>query len=134
MGIDLPKTANGRRKRRYCNCNIMLYSLSPLSLATDVTDATLGASGLWLGTRTEAGGTVTLTKFFWPQSMNPLTTGLQPMAPWTAGSQNKKYLQKYLFHSFLPSPFLTCYAILPTSFEAMTSRTAFIRRQYDGIM
>ena len=29
----------------------------PLSLATDVTDATLGASGLWLGTRTGAGGT-----------------------------------------------------------------------------
>ena len=31
--------------------------LPPLSLATDVTDAILGASGLWLGTRTEAGGT-----------------------------------------------------------------------------
>ena len=47
--------------------------LSPLSLATDVT---LGESGLWLGTRTGAGGTVTLTKkFFWPQ----------PMAPWAAG-------------------------------------------------
>ena len=28
------------------------------------TDATLGASGLWLGTRTGAGGTATLTKFF----------------------------------------------------------------------
>ena len=34
--------------------------LSPLSLATDVTDASLGASALWLGTRTGAGGTVTL--------------------------------------------------------------------------
>ena len=34
--------------------------LSPLSLATDVTDATLGASGLWLRTRTGAGGTATL--------------------------------------------------------------------------
>ena len=33
-------------------------------LSTDVTDATLGASVLWLGTRTGAGGTVTLTKFF----------------------------------------------------------------------
>ena len=38
-----------------------IISLSSLSLTTDVTDATLGASGLWLGTRTEAGGTVTLT-------------------------------------------------------------------------
>jgi len=39
-------------------------SLSPLSLATDVTDATLGASGLWLGTRTGPGGTATLTEIF----------------------------------------------------------------------
>ena len=36
-----------------------IISLSPLSLATEVTDATLGASGLWLGTRTGAGGTAT---------------------------------------------------------------------------
>ena len=36
----------------------------PLSLATDVTDATLGARGLWLGTRTGAGGTTTLTESF----------------------------------------------------------------------
>ena len=43
--------------------------LSPLLLATGVTDATLGASGLWLGTWTGAGGTSTLA--FW----------LQPMAP-----------------------------------------------------
>ena len=35
-----------------------------LSLATDVTDATLGASGLLLGTRAGAGGTATLTKSF----------------------------------------------------------------------
>ena len=41
-----------------------IFSLSPLSLATDVTDATLGASGLWLGTRTGAGGTATLTESF----------------------------------------------------------------------
>ena len=34
-----------------------IISLSSLSLATD---ATLGASGLWLGTRTGAGGTATL--------------------------------------------------------------------------
>ena len=41
-----------------------IISLSPLSLATDVTDVTLRASGLWLGTRTEAGGTDTLAKIF----------------------------------------------------------------------
>ena len=35
------------------------HFISPLSLATDVTDATLGASGLWIGTRTGAGGTAT---------------------------------------------------------------------------
>jgi hypothetical protein len=37
-----------------------IISLSPLPLATDMTDATLGASGLWLGTQTGAGGTATL--------------------------------------------------------------------------
>ena len=53
---------------------VTLRCLSSLSLAIDVTDATLGASGLWLGTRTGAGGTATLTEsFFWPR----------PMAPWT---------------------------------------------------
>ena len=53
-----------------------IISLSPLSLAIDVTDATHGASGLRLGTRTGAGDAATLTEsFFW----------LQPMAPWTAG-------------------------------------------------
>ena len=35
-------------------------SLSPSSLATGVTDVTLGASDLWLGTRTGAGVTATL--------------------------------------------------------------------------
>ena len=35
-------------------------SLSPLSLAEDVTDATFGASGLWLGTQTGSSGTITL--------------------------------------------------------------------------
>ena len=43
-----------------------IISLSPLSLANDVTDVTLGASGLWLGIRTEAGGAATL-KAFWLQ-------------------------------------------------------------------
>ena len=41
-----------------------IISLSPLSLTADVTDATLGTSGLWLGTRTGAGGTATLTKSY----------------------------------------------------------------------
>ena len=55
-------------------------SLSPLTLATDVTDATLGASGLWLGTRTEAGGTATLAKSFFGHS--PWVHGQQvPRAP-----------------------------------------------------
>ena len=35
-------------------------SLSTLSLVTDVSDGTLEASGVWLGTRTGAGGTTTL--------------------------------------------------------------------------
>jgi hypothetical protein len=34
--------------------------LGIISLAIDVTDATLGTSDLWLGTRTGAGGTATL--------------------------------------------------------------------------
>ena len=37
-----------------------IISLSYLSLATDMTDVTLGASGLWLGNRTGAGGTAPL--------------------------------------------------------------------------
>ena len=54
-----------------------IISLSPLALATDVTDATLGASVLRLGTRTGAGCTVTLTEsFFSPQPMDPWTTGV----------------------------------------------------------
>ena len=57
-----------------------IISFSSLSLATEVTDATLGASDLWLGTQTGAGGIATLTKtFFWPQ----------PMAPWTAGVHHR---------------------------------------------
>ena len=46
-----------------------------VTLATDMTDATLRTSGLWLGTRTGAGGTATLKVFFLPQSMAPWTTG-----------------------------------------------------------
>ena len=53
-----------------------IISLSPLSLATLATDATLGASGLWLGTRTGAGGTATLTEGFFGRS------------PWLHGQQD----------------------------------------------
>ena len=53
-----------------------IISLSSLSLATDVSDATLGESGLWLGTRTGAGGTATLVWNF---------LVAVPMAPWTTG-------------------------------------------------
>ena len=41
-----------------------IISLSPLPLAMDVTDLTLGASGLWTGTRTVAGGAATLVYAF----------------------------------------------------------------------
>ena len=55
-----------------------IISLSPLSLETDVTDATPGASGFWLGTRTGAGDTATLTEsIFWPQLIAPWTTCLE---------------------------------------------------------
>ena len=41
-----------------------IISLPLLSLATDVTDVTFGASGLWLGTRAGDGGTGTLAHSF----------------------------------------------------------------------
>ena len=41
-----------------------IISLSPLSLVTDVTDVTLGASGIWLDTRTGASGTAILSSRF----------------------------------------------------------------------
>ena len=46
-----------------------IISLSPLSLETDVTDATLGASGLWLGNRTGGAGTGTLAWRFFGRSL-----------------------------------------------------------------
>ena len=52
-----------------------ITSLSPLLLATDVTDATIGASGVQPETRTGAGGTN--LKLFWPQPVASWTTGLQ---------------------------------------------------------
>ena len=53
-----------------------IISLSPLSLMTDVTDATLGVNYLWLGTRTGAGGTATPTKSFFG------------LSPWLHGPQD----------------------------------------------
>ena len=44
-------------------------------IAIDVTDATLGASGFWLGTRTGADGTASLTESFFGRS------------PWLRGQQ-----------------------------------------------
>ena len=41
-----------------------IISLLPYHPLTDVTDLTLGASGLWLGTRTRAGGTAILAWSF----------------------------------------------------------------------
>ena len=73
-GVFLGCKANARKSVH----SPRIISLSTLSLEIDVTDATLGASGLWLGTRTGAGSTATRTEsFFWPQ----------PMAPWTAGKR-----------------------------------------------
>ena len=67
--LGLHNSGDGSRQQQ-CSFKIALpgdlctapgiISLSSLSLATDVTDVTLGASGFWLGTRTGAGGTVTL--------------------------------------------------------------------------
>ena len=72
LGDFLSCKANARRSVH----SPRIISLLPLSLATDVTDTTLGASGLWLGTLTGAGGTAILFwNFFW----------LQP--PWLPGQQ-----------------------------------------------
>ena len=68
-----------------------IISLSSLSLATDVTEGTLGASGLWLGTRTRAGGTATLTESFFARS------------PWLHGQQFKTISQPQAFFSALYS-------------------------------
>ena len=57
----------------------------PSHQTTKVSDATLGTSGVWLGTRTGAGSTATqLKEFFW----------LQPMALWTEENRDKIYIYK----------------------------------------
>ena len=66
-----------------------IISLSPFSLATDVTDIALGAVGLWLGIRTGAGGTVTLTESFYGRS------------PWLYGQQA---FPKNVFTTSLKAP------------------------------
>jgi hypothetical protein len=65
-----------------------ISSLSPLSLVTDVIDVTLGASDLWLGTRTEAGGTATLTKSFSGRN------------PWLYGQQETSVVSKSACQSY----------------------------------
>ena len=45
-----------------------IISLSPLSLATDITEATHGTSSIWLRTRTGAGGNAILAYSFFGRS------------------------------------------------------------------
>ena len=66
-----------------------IISLLPLSLVIDVTDATLGASGLWIGTRTGAGGIATLTESFFGRSS------------WLHGQQAYLHLPIYKVHPLL---------------------------------
>ena len=75
-----------------------IISLSPLSLATDMTDAILGASGLWLGTRTGADGTVTLVKAFFFYS------------PWLHGQQIHMPCLQYEYRSFYTILYCSIYA------------------------
>ena len=64
-----------------------IISLSPLSLATDVTDVTL----LWLGTGTGAGGTATPTEGFFGRN------------PWLHGQQETLFTQRLFLVSLLLS-------------------------------
>ena len=69
-----------------------IISLSPLSLVTDVTDATLGASGLWLGTRAGAGGPATLTESFidyspWLHGQQTIVISNVTPVPWPDGTK-----------------------------------------------
>ena len=58
-----------------------IISLTPLSLATNVTDLTLGASDLWLETRTGGGGIPTLALSFFGRS--PWLYGQQEFISWS---------------------------------------------------
>ena len=69
-----------------------IISLSPISLATDVTEVSLEASDLWLGTRTKAGGIATLTESFFGRS------------PWLHGQRVYHHLsliENYGFHTYI---------------------------------
>ena len=68
-----------------------IISVSPLSLATDVTDATLGANVLWLEARAGAGGIATLASSFFGRS------------PWLHGQQVD------IFYHIQNSSFLIAY-------------------------
>ena len=98
-----------------------------ISLSPYVTDTTLAKSGLWLETRTGAGGTATITENFFGRS------------PWLHGQQVCRIpgnlIASHHFHSILsliPSFSLPDVLCDPTdliwkkgtSFEAMTGRTA----------
>ena len=67
-----------------------------LSLATDVTDVTFGVSGHWLGTRTGAGGTATVTKSFFGCS------------PWLHGQQLSHLIRSH--HK--PGPYFSSQRVL----------------------
>ena len=60
FGVFLGCKANARRSVHSPQDHFIII----LILVTNVTDATLGASALWLGTRTRNGGTDTLESFF----------------------------------------------------------------------
>ena len=71
-GITLNDTTQIVRAKK--NYNILLLKLGQEERNISALHCTLEASGLWLGTRTGAGGTATLTEsFFSPQSMAPQT-------------------------------------------------------------
>jgi hypothetical protein len=66
-----------------------IISLSPLSLATNVTNVTLGANGRWLGTRTGTGGIVTLTLKLFGRS--PYFHGVQVVSKIVTKLKSNKY-------------------------------------------
>ena len=88
-----------------------IISLSPLSLATDVTDA----SGLWLGTRTGAGGTN--LKFFWPQPMAPWNTGQTFSICLSNGSTEKIMWSALRNRNLLLSLFFSSLCLYLSSFQ-----------------
>ena len=79
-GVFLSPKVSARR-----SVHSVSFHYHPYHYPTDVTDVTLGTSGLWLGTRAGAGGTATLAwSLFWPQ----------PMALWSAGIYCWQYFEE----------------------------------------